>query len=367
MVVNLISLVLILMGIVGSFIIRRHAYPYNDTEASRLGDPPRTRPGVLVIIPAHNEEGVIYQTCKSVMNSEYLYKCVVIADRCTDSTAETARAAGAEVWERTEGPGGKQQALRWAFERVPDDVEYILILDAGDILSAAALPAVARALERYDACQLRITAKNFSSCQAAWYALMHAWTASWQGVRSRLGRNAILGGSGVGLRKSTLRKVPWRVQSLVDDLEYSAMLVNAGLRIGYIPDAVVFNEVPDRLSNGYRQRLRWARGGWQILRLFPRTLLRDPEFSLWLLLPLWGLYWAVRFIAFFTQMTVFDVLLSVLVATLAGIIQGIPCRPLLRAASYVPFAWMQCALINIWSLCTAGSMHWYRTEHGFSR
>lgn len=367
MVVNLISLVLIMMGVVGSFMIRRYAYSCARAALEASGQVVCGRRSVLVIIPAHNEEGVIFQTCKSVMNSEYLYKCVVIADRCTDATAQRARAAGAEVWERTEGPGGKQHALRWAFERLPEDVEYILVLDAGDILSAGALEAVVRTLKRYDACQLRITAKNLSSPQAAWYAIMHSWTAAWQMVRWKIGRNAILGGSGMGLRRATLHRVPWDVRSMVDDLEYSARVVSAGLRIAYVPDALVFNEVPDRIANGYRQRLRWARGGWQIVGLFPRVFLHDPEFSLWLLLPFWGLYWGVQFIFFFTRIKLSDVVVSMCLALLPGLIQRIPYRPMLQALLFMPIGWFQSSVIYVWSLFTAGSHVWYRTDHGLSR
>src|SRR4051812_22547884 len=43
---------------------------------------------------------------------------VVVADRCTDATAQLARAAGASVLERTDGPPGKGAALAWALERV---------------------------------------------------------------------------------------------------------------------------------------------------------------------------------------------------------------------------------------------------------
>src|ERR1700761_5623694 len=56
-----------------------------------------------VIVPAHNEESVIERTVKSLLRIDWPRECfrvVVVADNCTDATADTARRAGAEVMER---------------------------------------------------------------------------------------------------------------------------------------------------------------------------------------------------------------------------------------------------------------------------
>ena len=56
-----------------------------------------------MVVAAHNEEVVIGKLIESLKNQEYpkeMYDIFVIADNCTDKTAEIARACGANVYER---------------------------------------------------------------------------------------------------------------------------------------------------------------------------------------------------------------------------------------------------------------------------
>ena len=71
----------------------------------------------MAIIPAHNEENVIGNLVESLKKQNYpkeLYDIYVIADNCTDSTAEIARNLGAIVYERfDEEHKTKGYALNW--------------------------------------------------------------------------------------------------------------------------------------------------------------------------------------------------------------------------------------------------------------
>ena len=53
------------------------------------------------VIAAHNEEPVIGNLVRSILTQKYdgLADCFVVADACTDATAEEARKAGAITWE----------------------------------------------------------------------------------------------------------------------------------------------------------------------------------------------------------------------------------------------------------------------------
>ena len=58
-----------------------------------------------IVIPARNESAVIGDTIKCLLAQKYpreLFDIYVVADNCTDNTAEIARAAGATVYERFE-------------------------------------------------------------------------------------------------------------------------------------------------------------------------------------------------------------------------------------------------------------------------
>ena len=81
----------------------------------------------LVLIPAHNEEKVIGDIVKNLEEMDYpreLYDYYVIADNCTDKTAETARKLGAKVIETCkespDAPTGKPIALKKALNELGD-------------------------------------------------------------------------------------------------------------------------------------------------------------------------------------------------------------------------------------------------------
>ena len=58
---------------------------------------------ILIVIPAHDEEPVVSKAVQSCLDVDYpraLFDVLVIADNCSDRTADLARVAGARVMER---------------------------------------------------------------------------------------------------------------------------------------------------------------------------------------------------------------------------------------------------------------------------
>jgi cellulose synthase/poly-beta-1,6-N-acetylglucosamine synthase-like glycosyltransferase len=105
----------------------RNARPESDTLSRRF----------CIIIPAHNEELVLAGTLQSLKESRYpadLYDVVVVADNCTDTTAEIARSFGAVVMERADlSRRGKGYALEWAIQQLlagSETADAFVIVDA---------------------------------------------------------------------------------------------------------------------------------------------------------------------------------------------------------------------------------------------
>ena len=62
-----------------------------------------------ILVPAHNEAATIGPSVRTMLAMDYPeggFSVHVVADHCSDSTAEEARKAGAKVYERTEGLRG---------------------------------------------------------------------------------------------------------------------------------------------------------------------------------------------------------------------------------------------------------------------
>jgi glycosyltransferase involved in cell wall biosynthesis len=86
--------------------------------------------GVVVIIPAYNEEKTVSQVVTAALACELVEEVVVVSDGSTDRTVEEATAAGARVISLPENMG-KGAAMHAGIKATGQDV--ILFLD-GDLL-----------------------------------------------------------------------------------------------------------------------------------------------------------------------------------------------------------------------------------------
>ena len=101
---------------------------------------------LAVIIPAHNEELLIGSTVQALRQQDGpATRVVVVADNCSDRTAEVARVAGATVIERNDASQrGKGFALAFAREFLASaPPEAVFILDADCKVSKGSVEALA--------------------------------------------------------------------------------------------------------------------------------------------------------------------------------------------------------------------------------
>jgi 1,2-diacylglycerol 3-beta-glucosyltransferase len=238
----------------------------------------------LVIIPAHNEEKLIGSTLESLAKLDYpvaAYSVHVIADNCTDKTAETARAHGALVYERYNNAlVGKGYALQWLLEQIwqkqiPHDA--VLFLDADSLVSPNFLQVMSARIQRgekiiqaYYAVREPEGSWN-SSLRYAALAVLHYLRP--QG-RMVMGGSAGLKGNGMAFEAETIRRYPWS-GSLTEDIEQHMALLLDGERVTFAPDAVVLGEMPDTFDKMHSQHMRWERGRLETARIFVPILFKS--------------------------------------------------------------------------------------------
>jgi 1,2-diacylglycerol 3-beta-glucosyltransferase len=249
------------------------------TAATTEGEPS----SFVVLMPAHDEEGGIEAALRSLLACEYpreRLRPVVIADNCTDSTADRARRAGAEVWERTEpAKRGKGYALAWALERLwrlQQPIDAVVVLDADCLVSPNMLAAMDRALRGgAPAVQVSYLVDNPGESHAS--ALRFAAFALIATVRplgkQRLGLSCGLFGTGMAFRSDLLRSEPWSPTALVEDFDYHLRLVAAGQRVQFLPEAWVRSAMPASFAGSNQQQARWEKGKLQVIRRWSPRLI----------------------------------------------------------------------------------------------
>ena len=94
-----------------------------------------------LVVPAHNEENVIGHMVESLRLLDYpnhLYDIFVIADNCTDNTAQAAAEAGARVYQRFDNEKrGKGFALIGYLKiyEMPESYDAVCVFDADNLVS----------------------------------------------------------------------------------------------------------------------------------------------------------------------------------------------------------------------------------------
>lgn len=254
---------------------------------------PSVLPRIAALVVAHDEEAVIVRSVKSLVSQDYpaeRFSVIVIADNCSDATAERARACGAEVIERRTGaPEGKAAALAFGVTEMLRRGGYdaAAFFDADNVIDAHFLARVgSRLKEEETVVQGLVDSYNPASSWVAASSALGFWAiaAVQQAPRERLRLSAPLMGTAFAARLDTCERTLHGLSTLTDDLELAARLALRGERVAYEPLARVLDEKPVEVSVALGQRHRWMQGRWAVAarywpKLVARALLPGGELS----------------------------------------------------------------------------------------
>ncbi len=232
-----------------------------------------------VLVCARNEENVIAFPVKTALEADYpkdKIRVIVLADNCTDATAQVAKMAGAEVWEKTEPSSGKGDVLAWGIGKL-DSAEAVAVFDADNQVDRHWFMAMNEALCAGE--QIATGCRHSSNASAnvisGWYAAY--WDVMNElsnRVRTNLGLSGKLTGTGFAFKYAMLDGKGWKTKTLVEDVEFSVQCNIDGGRISYVADADYADEQPETFRAMWRQLRRWATGGWQVARLYGKPWLK---------------------------------------------------------------------------------------------
>lgn len=233
-----------------------------------------------ICIAARNEEKVIRNLLDSIKNQDYPHEKMtifVVADNCTDNTAEIARQFGDEghvktvvVEHNNPDERTKGYALRYLFDviKATEGVEVYdgyFIFDADNVLAP---DYVTRMNEAFDEGNEIVTSfRNSKNWSQNWisfsYALHWARTCAIEHRgKNLLGLSCRIQGTGF-LFANKFVLDGWNYVSLTEDRAFCTDAVVQGSRVVYCEDAKFYDEQPYKLKIALRQRVRWAKGHLQ--------------------------------------------------------------------------------------------------------
>ncbi len=232
-------------------------------------------------MPAYSEESGLAATLRSLQKLEQTgsVEIVVIADNCTDRTAEIAREHGVRVLERTEPDHrGKGEALEWAIRECGlTDCDVVLVTDADTRVESNALGVIAAAIEGgAEVVQLNfeVTVGEESPLARLQHIANAVENRCFYHGRSLLGLPILLRGSGMAFTSKVLLDHPFCSHSITEDSDFAVDLMRGGVRVDYVMASTISTAATSTYDQSQAQRNRWASGIFGLIRTRMLPLMR---------------------------------------------------------------------------------------------
>jgi cellulose synthase/poly-beta-1,6-N-acetylglucosamine synthase-like glycosyltransferase len=232
----------------------------------RSSRPRATRPVLSALVAAHDEEPGIGATLAAIAAVDPAIRIHVMADNCSDRTAEIATRAGACVHERDDPllPGKPAALNRLIAEVLEEDprAHAFAFLDADARPEPGFFDALRGPISRG---ARAVQAKNLVAVSDAPLSRLRAIAfhlkcdlrpRAYDALRLSVG----LHGNGMCLTRDVLRRYAWNERSVVEDGELHLRLVRDGIRVELAPAAVVRSPMPTTFGEASGQAVRWERG-----------------------------------------------------------------------------------------------------------
>ena len=222
------------------------------------------------VICAHNEEKVVWQLIDNLKQLHYpkdMYDIYVVADNCTDHTADICREHGAIVKVRTNKEQvGKGYALDWMFSQMlAQEKQYdaFVVFDADNLVHPEFLREMNNHLCKGEkVIQGYMDSKNPTDSWIAGTFSIAFWLINhmWHLAKYNIGLSTALGGTGMCIATEIVRKYGWGCDCLTEDMEFSMKVLLEGVRTCWAHDAIIYDEKVVGFMQSCRQRKRWAQG-----------------------------------------------------------------------------------------------------------
>ncbi len=236
---------------------------------------------IAYLIPAHNEDAVIFDTVKSILEKQDYprdkFDVYVVADNCTDRTAELAEKAGATVLVHNDPDPAHHMAaypLRYGINYIVNDcgIDYDMLIrvDADNHLNDEFSSLMNDAFQSgvdfarpYEGA-INATQNFYTKACALFYTFDSRYGSR---VRERMNLAAHVNGSGAMMSIRMLKATGgYDCLTISEDAEYFINRLNDGYKGHFIEDAVVYEDMPSSFTDTLNRNKRIASGSVSLLK-----------------------------------------------------------------------------------------------------
>ena len=224
----------------------------------------------LLLFPAYKEDAVIVHSVRQCLEQTYpkeYYHIGVISDHMQEETNELLRQLPITLFAPQFEKSSKAKALHYAIEHTENSYDYIIILDADNIILPEFLEQVnASCQQGYRAIQCHRCAKNSDNDVAVLDGISEEINNSlFRKAHNTIGISSALIGSGMCFEYEWFKNHVGLFETAVEDREMEIQLMKEHIFIKYEEHIPVYDEKVSSSENFQRQRLRWMTGQVQSL------------------------------------------------------------------------------------------------------
>ena len=229
----------------------------------------------LILYPAYNEDRVIVNSVQKFLAQYYPYSCfhvAVISDHMQPETNQKLSELPITLLQPVFEKSSKAKAMQYAMDQIKDDYDFIVILDADNVVESHFLEQLNEECAKgYKAIQCHRCAKNNDNDIAVLDGVSEEINNTiFRKAHNRIGLSSALIGSGMCFDFQWFKENVYKLTTAGEDRELEALLLQQKVYIQYEPDIHVFDEKVSNKDNFQKQRLRWMTAQIQSLfRLLP--------------------------------------------------------------------------------------------------
>lgn len=229
---------------------------------------------ILLLVPGYKEDAVICSVAEKLLNQNYpadKYDIMIIADSFMPSTLQKLKQLPVFVKEVKFDNSTKIKSLKCALSDIPNGYDIGVILDADNVLEVNFLHKInSRFIEGNVVIQGKRVAKNNNTS----FAILDGLSESINNHIHRkgpvaLGYSSSLIGSGMAFDFKLLKELVDMNNAVGGfDRELQLTVVDRGIKIEYLDDAIIYDEKVDNPVAFSHQRRRWLSSQFYYLRKY---------------------------------------------------------------------------------------------------